>query len=238
MPLQGPPALRLLIANKCYSSWSLRPWLTMRALAIPFEETLIPFSDPDFKVKVTAFSGAGLVPVLIDGDVTVWESLAIIEYLAERFPDRGVWPASPAARAHARAISAEMHASFTALRGACPMNLGKRFAQRGRGADVTSDVARIVYLWREARERFAAPEDGPFLYGSFSGADAMYAPVASRLDTYAFEVEPEARAYMDAILSHAAFVEWRMAALAEPWIEPQDEVDEPARENLRPGIGS
>ena len=234
----GFAVMRLVIGNKCYSSWSLRPWLAMSALDIDFEERLIPFGEPGFKDAVTELSGAGLVPVLIDGEVTVWESLAIIEYLADRFPNAGVWPSDPAARAHARSISAEMHAGFAALRGACPMNLGKRFTRRERGADVARDVDRAVALWREARDRFADPAAGPFLYGAFTGADAMYAPVVARLDTYAIDLPAEVRPYVDAILSHAAFVEWREAALKEPWIELQDEIDEPALENLRPGVSA
>ena len=185
-----------------------------------------------------ALSAAGQVPVLVDGEVTVWESLAIIEYLADRFPKAGVWPSDLAARAHARAISAEMHAGFAALRAACPMNLGKRFSRRERGADVARDVDRAVALWREARDRFQDCAAGPFLYGAFTGADAMYAPLISRLDTYAIDVPGDVRPYVEAVLSHAAFVAWREAALAEPWVETNEEVDEPALENLRPGVSA
>lgn len=206
----------LVLGNKRYSSWSLRPWLLMRALGIPFEETVIAMYQPDSKARMLAVSPTGKVPVLTDGDVIVWESLAIIEYLAEKFPGAGVWPDEPKARAHARAIGTEMHAGFQALRQACPMNLAKRFAPRtDLGADVADNVVRLGTLWREARDRFGA--GGPFLYGAFSAADAMYAPVVTRLDTYQIAVAADVRAYMDAVLTHPAFMAWRREALAEPW---------------------
>lgn len=138
----------LVIANKLYSSWSLRPWILMRELGIPFDEEVIPLRRADTKARILARSGAGKCPVLIDDDVTVWESLAIAEYLAEKFPDKGVWPADVKARAHARAASNEMHAGFQPLRAACPMNLGKRFAPRDFGPDVAASVARLEVLWR------------------------------------------------------------------------------------------
>ena len=175
---------------------------------------------------------SGKVPVLLDDDdAVIWESMAIVEHLAEAFPDRGIWPSDPKARAHARAISSEMHAGFTALRSACPMNLGKRFAGRDRGPGVARDVERLTSLWRQARERFGA--GGPFLYGAFSAADAMFAPVVTRLDTYGIAVDPVSRDYMKAVLALPAYREWLAAALAEPWIVAQDEVDEPALVNLR-----
>ena len=208
--------MHLHIANKLYSSWSMRPWLLMKALGIPFEETVIPMYQPDSKTRMLAVSPTGKMPCLVDGDVTVWESLAIVEYLAERFPDKGVWPKDPKARAHARAASSEMHAGFQALRQACPMNLAKRFAPRNDlGPDVAANVARLGELWQQARTRFGA--GGRFLYGAFSAADAMFAPVVTRLDTYQIPVEPAVRAYMDAILFHSAFTAWREAAMAEHW---------------------
>lgn len=230
--------MRLVIGNKCYSSWSLRPWLAMRALGIDFEEELITFGEPDFKERVLAVSGAGLVPVLVDGDVVVWDSLAILEYLAERFPKAGVWPSRCAARAHARSISAEMHSGFAALRRTCPMNLGKRFHARDRGPDVAGDVARIVELWGAALDGFADRDQGPFLYGAFTAADAMYAPVVCRIHGYSIDVPGDVQSYMEAVLSHPGFAEWREAALAEPWVEAQEEVEEPALENLRPGVNA
>ena len=207
----------------------------MSALDIPFTETVVPLDTPEFEDRVPEFSGAGKVPVLQDGDVTVWESIAILDYVADRFQDKAVWPTDMAARAHARAISAEMHAGFMGLRGACPMNLGKRYARKNRGANVDTDVRRIVALWAEARERFgrAHPEGGDFLYGPFCAADAMYAPVVTRLDTYDFDVSPQARRYMDAVLSHPAFQAWKKEALKETWVVDADEVDEDPVENFR-----
>ena len=227
--------MKLVIGNKCYSSWSLRPWLLMRALGLDFIEVLVPFHTPDFNAVVSerAGGGSGKVPALSDDGVVIWESLAIMEYLAERFPAAGIWPADRAARAHARAVANEMHAGFRALRSACPMNLGRKHPPRDRGSDVAADVARITALWREARERFGAGGGGPFLYGAFSAADAMYAPVVTRLETYSIAVDPVSRAYMDAVMAHPAFLEWRQAALSERWVVPEDEADEPTLRNYR-----
>lgn len=212
--------MHLYIANKLYSSWSLRPWMLMTALDIPFEETVIPMYFPDSKARMLDVSPTGKVPCLVDGDVKVWESLAICEYLHERFPDKGVWQMDAKARAHARAVASEMHAGFQALRSACPMNLGKRFAPRDDlGSDVADNVRRLEGLWADARVRFGekAANPGPFLYGAFSAADAMFAPVVTRLDTYQIRVSPATRRYMDAILAHPAFVAWRSGALIETW---------------------
>lgn len=221
----------LVIANKLYSSWSLRPWLLLRQLGIAFDEVVIPLDQPDTRARILEHSPAGKVPILKDGPIVVWESLAIADYVAERWPDAGAWPPDPAARALARSISAEMHAGFPALRSACPMNLGKRFAARDRGDAVARDVARIEAAWRDARGRFGGA--GPFLFGVFTAADAMYAPVATRLDTYAIPVAPDTRTYMDAILALPSFSAWRTDALAEPWIVAHDEVDEEPLEDLR-----
>ena len=208
-------AFHLGLGNKLYSSWSLRAYLVLKAFDIPFRETVIAMYKPDTKERMLALGPTGKVPVLIDGDITVWESLAIMEYVAERFPDHAIWPRERAARAYARAISSEMHSGFTALRGACPMNLTKRFKPKDRGEGVAADVARIESLWREARNRYAG--DGTFLFGTFSAADAMYAPVVTRLDTYQFAVADDTRAYMDAVLDHPAFVAWKAEAFEEPW---------------------
>lgn len=212
--------MHLVIANKLYSSWSMRPWLVLRAFDIAFEETVIALRQPDTRELILDYSPSGKLPCLIDRDadgerVRIWESLAIIEHLAESFPDKAIWPRDRVARAHARAIASEMHAGFQALRQACPMNLGKRFATPELSADTVGAIARVEELWRETRRRFGAA--GPFLFGAFTAADAMYAPVATRLETYSIDVAPETRAYMDAILSHPAFRAWREAALAEPW---------------------
>jgi glutathione S-transferase len=220
--------LTLVIGNKCHSSWSLRPWILMKQFGIPFTEVLIPFSDPmhspEWKTKVRRYSPGGKVPGLVDGDVAVWESLAILEYLADTHPDLAIWPRDRAARAMARSISAEMHAGFSALRSACPMNLGKKFAARDRGPQVAQDVARVAEIWTTARERFG--EGGPFLFGAFTAADAMYAPVVTRFDSYSLPADPVCQAYMEAVMATPAFQEWRRAALAETWIVPEDEVDE------------
>jgi glutathione S-transferase len=222
----------LLIGNKLYSSWSLRPWLLLRAFGIPFDEVLIPLDQPDTKARILERSPAGKVPVLIEDDgSTVWESIAILEHVADTRPDLAIWPEQGPARAMARSISSEMHAGFQALRSACPMNLGKRYAARDRGEAVARDVARVTAMWREARERFGA--GGPFLFGAFSAADAMYAPVVTRLETYSIPVDPVSRAYMDAIQALPAFRDWREAALDEPWVLAHDEVDEEPIETFR-----
>jgi glutathione S-transferase len=219
-------ALKLLIGNKNYSSWSLRPWLAMKVAGIDFEETLIALDAPDFKARVTALSGgAGRVPVLIDGDTRVWESLAILEYLAERFPPAGLWPAQERARAHARAIAAEMHAGFAPLRRHLPMNVRRPVKARTLDAAAAADAARIDAIFSACRAQFGA--GGPFLFGAFSAADAMYAPVVWRFHTYAVGVSPAVAAYMRAVLALPASIEWREAARREPWVLPADEVDWP-----------
>ena len=213
--------MQLIIANKLYSSWSLRPWLLMHALGIPFDETVIPMYFADSKARMLDVSPTGKVPCLVDGDVKVWESLAIMEYLHERLPEKGVWPVGLMARTHARVLSNEMHAGFQALRNACPMNLGKRFAPRDLGSDVADNVRRLEGMWSDCRRRFKG--SGEFLFGSFCAADAMFAPVVTRLDTYQVHVATETRQYMNAVLSHPAFVEWKRQALAEPWSLPHYE---------------
>jgi glutathione S-transferase len=213
----------LVIGNKLYSSWSMRPWLLMRQLGIAFDEILIPLDRPDTKARVLEHSPAGKVPILIDGDVTVWETLAIMEYVGDAYGAQ-VWPVDLKARAMARSVAAEMHAGFQALRSACPMNLGKKYARRDRGDAVARDVARFSDIVRQARERFG--HDGPFLFGEFSAADAMYAPLVTRLDTYSIALDATTQAYVDAVLALPAFQEWRNAALTEIWIVDADEVDE------------
>jgi len=220
----------LVIANKCYSSWSLRPWLLMKQLGVAFDEITIPLDLPDTKEKVLRHSPAGKVPILIDGDVTVWESISIMEYVGEAF-GAPVWSKDREARAMARSVAAEMHAGFMALRSACPMNLGKKYARKDRGEAVARDVARFSEIVRQARERFG--DGGPFLFGVFTAADAMYAPLVTRLETYSIALDGQARSYVDAILSLPAFQEWRSAALKETWIVDADEVDEEPTENYR-----
>lgn len=208
-------ALTLVIGNKNYSSWSMRPWLAMRASNIAFEEVFIPlYTDNSAdKRRILSYSHAGKVPVLVDGDVTVWDSLAIIEYLAERFPERKLWPEDRPMRAHARAISAEMHSGFPALRNECGMNLHRPVGAVPLSADAKANIARVEEIWRDCRARYGS--GGPFLFGAFSGADAMYAPVVHRFRTYAIEVGPEAKAYMETMMALSAFREWTDAGLAE-----------------------
>jgi glutathione S-transferase len=217
--------LRLIIGNKNYSSWSLRPWIAMKVAGIGFEETVILLDAPDFKAQITALSGAGKVPVLLDGEVRVWESLAILEYLAEKFPQAGLWPAQDEARAHARAVAAEMHSGFQPLRRHLPMNVRRPAKPRPPDEGVKADVARIETIWNECRMRFGG--GGPFLYGRFSAADAMYAPVAWRFHTYAVDVSAATRTYMDAVLALPASRDWYEAARGEPWVRARDEVDWP-----------
>src|ERR1700733_13684564 len=216
-------ALHLIIGNKNYSSWSFRPWLAMKAAGIAFEETVISLEASDFKARVTALSSAGRVPVLIDGDVLVWESLAILEYLADKFPAAGLWPEDAGARAHARAVASEMHAGFLPLRRHLPMNVARPVRSRALDDGAASDVARIEAIWSECRAKFG----GPYLFGRFGAADAMYAPVVWRFHTYAVEVSDTARAYMRAMMALPAWSEWRDAARREPWVLPHDEVDWP-----------
>jgi glutathione S-transferase len=218
-------ALRLIIGNKNYSSWSFRPWIALKAAGIPFEEEVLPLETPEFRARVDAVSGTGKVPTLIDGDIRVWESLAILEYLAEKFPDKKLWPVDAGARAHARAISSEMHAGFVPLRQNCPMNMWRPVLKRDLGADVKKNIARIDSMWSDCRKRFG--QGGAFLFGSFGAADAMYAPVVSRFHTYGMEVSPVSRAYMDTVMALPAWVEWYAAAVKEPWVLEKDEPDWP-----------
>lgn len=186
---------------------------------------MISLDAPDFKTRVTALSGAGRVPVLIDGAVQVWESLVILEYLAEKFPAAALWPKDADGRARARAIASEMHAGFTALRRQLPMNVARPVKRHPLDAAAAADVARIDAIWNECRAEFGA--GGAFLFGPFGAADAMYAPVVWRFHTYAVEVSAAARDYMRAVLALPASIEWREAARRETWVLPHDEIDWP-----------
>jgi glutathione S-transferase len=217
--------LKLIIGNKNYSSWSLRPWLAMKVAGIAFDEEVISLSATDFKARLSKVSGTGKVPALLDGDVHVWESLAILDYVAEKYPHARLWPADPAPRALARAIAAEMHAGFAPLRRHLPMNMWRPVMPRQLTPEVKANVRRIEEMWIDCRTRYGA--GGAFLFGGFGAADAMYAPIVSRFHTYAVEVGEAARAYMDAVMALPAWGEWRAAALAEPWVLPEDEVDWP-----------
>lgn len=216
--------LQLVIGNKNYSSWSLRPWLVLQALDIPFTEINLSFNDPDFKLKARQYSPTAKVPVLLDHDFAVWDTLAIVEYLAEHFPDAGVWPADPQARATARSLAAEMHSSFGALRSAMPMNVEASLPGIGMSEGVQRDIDRLVSAWADCRARFG--DGGPFLCGAFSAVDAFFAPVVLRLTTHAVALPAEAQAYVDAMLALPALQEWcREARLEHDYVE----CDEPYR---------
>ena len=206
-------ALKLVIGNKNYSSWSMRPWLALRANAIAFDEVFIPLytDNKADKDRILGFTLSGKVPALIDGDVTIWDSLAILEYLAEKFPEKKLWPQDSASRAHARSISAEMHSGFAALRNECGMNLHRAVRAIALSDDARANVARVQEIWSECHRRYG----GPFLFGPFSAADAMYAPVVHRFRTYAIEVLPGARQYVQAMTLLPAFQQWTRDALAE-----------------------
>jgi glutathione S-transferase len=217
-------ALTLVIGNKNYSSWSMRPWLALKAALVGFDEVSIPlYTGGADKQRILKFSRSGKVPVLVDGDVTIWDSLAIIEYAAERFPEARLWPEDRASRAHARSVSAEMHSGFAALREECGMNLHRPVGAKALSVEARADIARIQESWSECRERYG--KLGPYLFGAFSGADAMYAPVVHRFRTYAIDVAPEVRAYMDAMMALPAFQQWTRAALAETLVIEKFEVE-------------
>lgn len=215
----------LVIGNKNYSSWSLRPYMVLAMAGIAFDEKMVRFGEPAFGKAIRKISKAGRVPVLVHNGIAIWDSLAIIEYLAETFPKKQVWPTNSKARALARSAAAEMHSSFGALRNACPMNLRRAIKPPPGGISgaVREDVARIESLWAQCRKDYG--KGGPFLFGKFSAADAMFAPVVLRLHTYAIAVKPATRRYIDAVMETAAFQSWKAAAAKEPWIVPVDEVD-------------
>lgn len=223
--------LILVIGNKLYSSWSMRPWLVLKAFGIPFEEVIIPLRQPDSKTRVLEYSPSGKVPALIDGDLSIWESMSIIEYIADRHRELAVWPADSAARAHARSISNEMHSGFQALRQGCPMDAGTRYKTPVIDDAMKASIDRIEALWAEARAKYG--RGGPYLYGAFSAADAMYAPIVFRFDGYSIPVNKQSRAYMDAILAHPDVVAWRDAALKETWTIPDYAAGHTAIETFR-----
>ena len=227
-------ALTLIIGNKKYSSWSFRPWIAMTVAGIPFAERVIPFESEEFRREVGGVSGTGKVPVLIDGDIRIWESLAILEYLAEKFPEASLWPKEVAARAHARVVANEMHAGFQAMRNHLPMNFARRVIKRELTPDVVANVKRIEALWADCRARFGekAQPAGPFLFGAFSNADAMYAPVVGRFQTYDVDVGEGTRAYMKAMMALPAWQQWVAAGIKEPWLFADDEVDWPETHNV------
>ncbi len=204
--------LKLILGSKNYSSWSMRAGVAIALTGAPYEEIVIPLDQPDTARRISAYSPAGRVPVLHDGDLVVWDSLAICEYLAERFPSAGLWPADARARAVARSISAEMHSGFQALRSAMPMNLRRRQPLASPGADVLADVARIRAIWRGQLEQ---PRDDEYLFGRFGIADAMYAPVVARFRSYGVALDGPEAAYAEAVWRHPAVVKWVASAAEE-----------------------
>jgi glutathione S-transferase len=204
--------LRLVIGNKNLSSWSMRPWLVLKTFGIPFEEIMILLDRADSTQKISAFSLSGRVPVLLDSDLVVWDSLAICEYLAERFPLENLWPENEAARATARSICAEMHSGFSSLRSSMPMNIKANFSGKGRNAGSQADIGRISEIWEDCLSTYGAHR---FLFGDFSIADAMYAPVVMRFKTYGVSLAPALQAYCERIESHPAVMMWVQGAMDE-----------------------
>jgi len=210
----------LVIGNRNYSSWSLRGWLVAKAAGIEFDEIVIPLDQPDTQTAIRKHSPSGRVPVLKHRGLAVWESLAIAEYLNDLKPEAMLWPDAEAARAHARAISSEVHAGFNELRNSMPMNIRTSYPGRGMTPAVRADIERITSLWRDCRKRFSgsAAKDEGFLFGTFGAADAMYAPVVTRFRTYDVKLESDSLAYCDAVMRHPAMKEWAAAARNEPWL--------------------
>lgn len=213
----------LIIGNKNYSSWSLRPWLVMKQLGLQFDEVLIPLYRDDWRERLSQYSPSGLVPVLRHGDVLLWESLAICDYLAELYPNAELWPWDVEARAIARSAACEMHGGFGPLRQNMPMNIRGVKPGKGRTPEVEKNIARILQIWEECRSEFG--RGGEFLFGRFGIADAMYAPVVTRFRTYGVELSGACADYARAVLTHPAMLEWEEAARGEPWIIAASEVE-------------
>ena len=203
--------LKLVIGNKNYSSWSMRPWVLMTQTAIPFEEIQIWLAEPDTVANIARYSPSGTVPVLLDGERKIWDSLAICEYLAEKFPEKHLWPRDPALRAIARAVSAEMHSGFSALRSNMPMNIRNRHPGKGMHVEVATDVARVSAIWSECLARGG----GPYLFGDFCIADAMFTPVVFRLRTYGVTLDGIAAQYAERMLTTPALGKLDQLAIAE-----------------------
>jgi glutathione S-transferase len=216
------PDLTIYLGNKNYSSWSLRPWLVLKHTTVAFNEVVIPLYESTSRATLLKYSPSGRVPVLQHGALTVWDSLAICEYLAEAFPAFELWPKDAAARAVARSVSAEMHSGFEALRRHFPMNVRSSFPDRDVIPEAQADINRVMAVWRDCRARFGEGK-GDFLFGRFTIADAMYAPVVSRFRTYKIELEREAEAYCDTIMALPAMQEWIAAARNEPMVVEQFE---------------
>jgi glutathione S-transferase len=214
-------AIALVIGNKNYSSWSMRPWVLLKQFGIPFEEIMLKFESHDWNERIARLAPARKVPTLWDGEaaantsIAVWESVAILEYIADRFPQFDIWPKDIAARAMARSIAAEMHAGFQPLRSNMPMNIRSHHPGKGMNAEVAADIARIEAIWRTAREQFGARSAAPFLFGSFCAADAMFAPVVMRFATYAPALAPATLRYCEAMRAAPGIKAWIDEALRE-----------------------
>jgi glutathione S-transferase len=213
--------MQLVIGNKNYSSWSMRPWVLLRQAQIPFEEVQLKFDDDTRVIGIEKYSPAGKVPVLLIDGEPVWDTLAICETVAEMHPEKHLWPETVEARRMARSICAEMHSGFQALRNAMPMNIRSRHPGKGMTPESRKDIDRVVALWTECRERFGGA--GNFLFGRFSIPDAFYAPVVMRFQTYAVKLPPVAQAYCEAVLALSAVREWIEAARRETEFVPADE---------------
>ncbi len=215
--------LTIVLGNKRYSSWSLRGWLLLKQTGAAFDEIVIPLDQPQTKRDILSHNPAGKVPVIKVGDAVVWDSLAIAEYLHERFPEAGIWPKDTGARALARCVSAEMHAGFAAVRAHIPMDVCIQDAARGKRAlaepPVAADVDRVVAIWDDCQARYGS--GGNFLFGDWCAADAMYAPVVTRFATYAVPLQGPMAAYRDAVMATPAMAEWIAAAQAETWVIDQ-----------------
>ena len=220
----------IVVGNRNYSSWSLRGWLMLRVSGARFREIVIPLDEPATREEIARYSPSGKVPALIHNGRTIWDSLAIGEYLAETFPEARLWPEDKAARATARSLSAEMHSGFADLRRELPMNIRGRYPHKEPGVQAAADIRRVIAMWRDARVEFGErrnPDEG-YLFGHFTIADAMFAPVATRLRTYAIGMDNATATYVDRVLSHPAMLEWSAAAVQEPWRNPKYEFDQPA----------
>ncbi len=213
----GKNMLTLVIGNKNYSSWSMRPWVVLTAFDIPFREVRICLDQDDTASRIAEYSAAGRVPVLLDDLTNIWDSLAICEYLAEQFPERGLWPAESSARAVARSICAEMHSSFTGLRSAMAMDIRASYPGQGRTSEAQGDIGRVCEIWEDCLSQFGHHE---FLFGDFSIADAFYAPVVMRFRTYQVSLAPALQAYCNRVAAHPAVASWIAGARAEIEVLP------------------
>jgi glutathione S-transferase len=211
--------LKLYVGNKNYSSWSFRPWIAMKAAGVDFIDEVVPFDFPGGNTAIKAISETGRVPLLEHDGFKLWESLAIIEYVAELHPEKRIWPDDRKERALARAFSMEMATGFRGIRNACPMNLRRPKKAMPITADMRADIDHIEQIWRECLKR----SGGPFLFGAFSAVDAMFAPVVNRFDAYMLTDDPVSRAYMSAMMNHPAWITWAEAAARETWIVDEDE---------------